>query len=55
MASLANEYAEALFLLAGETGREGAFREKLARIAPLFTEEYLAYLSSPAVPVSERT
>lgn len=55
MASLANEYAEALFLLAAETGREGAFREELARIAPLFTEEYLAYLSSPAVPVSERT
>ena len=55
MASLANEYAEALFLLASETGRESAFREELARIAPFFTEEYLAYLSTPAVPVTERT
>lgn len=55
MASLANEYAEALFLLAAETGREGAFREELARIAPYFTEDYVAFLASPAVPLSERT
>ena len=55
MASLANEYAEALFLLAAETGEEAAVREELSRIAPLFSENYLAYLSSPAVPASERT
>ena len=55
MTSLANEYAEALFLLAAETGRETAFRAELSRIAPYFTEEYLAYLSSPAVPLTERT
>lgn len=50
------EYAEALFMIAAEQGLEEKFSEILADISKTLSEndEYLEFLSSPAVPISQR-
>lgn len=56
MAQIAKEYAEALFALAQEEGRENAYAEALALVNSLLAE-YPAYrelLASPALPRKER-
>lgn len=51
------EYAEALFSLALESEAEKAYLEALATVKGILDKEpeYLEFLSSPAIPVSERT
>ena len=50
------EYAEALFLLSSEKNCVEKFAEKLALIKDAINEnpDYLEFLSSPAVDLSER-
>lgn len=56
MTETIKEYAEALFLLAEENKRIAEYSESLAEIGSLLAEnpEYIDYLSSPALPLSER-
>ena len=51
------EYAEALFALASEENELEEITASVGTLKELFTEapEYLEFLSSPAVPVNERT
>ena len=56
MTETIKEYAEALFLLAEENKRIAEYSESLAEIGSLLAEnpEYVDFLSSPALPLSER-
>ena len=56
MSGISNEYAEALFSLAAETGSEGAVMTELDIIKELFEEnlDISELLCSPAVPIDER-
>lgn len=57
MTEIIKEYAEALFLIAAEEGKEHEFLEELTECEALFREnpEWRALLVSPTVPISERT
>lgn len=56
MARISKEYAEALFALACEEGREAEFLTALERIEKILEEQpdYAALLSSPSIPLNER-
>ncbi|MBR2460186.1 MAG: ATP synthase F1 subunit delta [Clostridia bacterium] len=56
MAEIIKEYAEAIFMLAAECGKEKHTLSELERIDSVFkaTPEYLELLSSPGIPQSER-
>ena len=56
MAEIIKEYAEAIFMLAAESGEERSTLSELERIEGIFkaTPEYLELLSSPGIPQSER-
>ena len=56
MAQISKEYAEALFALACEEGKETEFLTALERIEKILEEQpdYAALLSSPSIPLNER-
>ncbi|MBE6551451.1 MAG: ATP synthase F1 subunit delta [Ruminococcaceae bacterium] len=56
MPTISKEYSKALFTLAAENGQIERFSESLAVIYDLVSEapEYIEFLSSPAIPLSER-
>ena len=56
MAQISNEYAEALFALALETGSVKEYSEALDIVLNLMKEnpEYIDFLSSPDIPKQER-
>ena len=56
MAQISNEYAEALFALALETGSVKEYSEALDIVLNLMKEnpEYFDFLSSPDIPKQER-
>lgn len=56
MAQISKEYAEALFALACENGKEGRFMEALEEVGKIFEEapEYPEFLASPSIPLQER-
>ena len=56
MTQTAKEYASALFMLASENGCCGEYAEHLKQIKALIeaTPEYVRFLESPAIPLSER-
>lgn len=56
MKEISKEYAAALFELGCESGEEQALMEALENIKALFeqTPDYMALVSSPAVPLNER-
>ena len=56
MRNVSREYAEALFTLAKECGKEELYGKQLNDLAKLFSEqeEYLVFLGSPSVELSER-
>ena len=57
MSDISNEYAEALFALAVESGSERATLAELEEVLAAFDEnaELYGIISSPAVPIIERT
>ena len=57
MGSIAREYAEALFMLAKENQSEELYGNQLDIFADALKNnpDYAEFLSSPAIPVSERT
>ena len=56
MKEIINEYSEALFALALETGELDTFSENLSQIKKLIeeNEDYTVFLSCPSLPLSER-
>ena len=56
MRNVSREYAEALFTLAKECGKEELYGKQLNDLVKLFgeQEEYLIFLASPSVDLSER-
>ena len=56
MAQISKEYAEALFALACENGKEGSFMAALEEIGKIFEEspDYMDFLASPSIPLQER-
>ncbi len=56
MTETIKEYSEALFIIAEENEKIEVFSEMLSQIRDVFEEnpEYVEYLSSPAIPLSER-
>lgn len=56
MTEISKEYATALFMLARETNSEDEISESLSVISALMqkTPEYIDFLSSPNIPMSER-
>ncbi len=56
MTQIAKEYASALFMLASENGCCSEYAEHLAHVEFLVKEtpEYINFLESPAIPLSER-
>ena len=56
MAQISKEYAEALFALACEEGKEAEFLEALEKIGAILEEEpeFSALLSSPGIPQKDR-
>ncbi len=48
------EYAEALFMLAAEENKTDEYFNQLNTLKELISEEYIEFLSSPAVPLCER-
>lgn len=56
MTQTAKEYASALFMLASENGCCGEYAEHLKQIKALIeaAPEYVRFLESPAIPLSER-
>ena len=57
MAQISNEYAEALFALAAESDERAEDAEALELVSRTVKEnpEYIDFLASPDIPVSERT
>lgn len=57
MTGTSKEYAEALFMLAEESGSEEDWGQALELIRKMFQEnpEYMDFLGSPAIPRRERT
>lgn len=56
MRNISREYAEAIFTLAKESKKEELYGKQLNDLAKLFSQqqEYLVFLSSPSVALSER-
>ena len=56
MRNVSREYAEALFILARESNKEQLYGKQLNDLVKLFSEqeEYLIFLCSPSVELSER-
>ena len=57
MTEMSREYASALFMLAKENGEKDEYMKSLEHISKVFEEmpEYIDFLASPAVALSERT
>ncbi|MBQ1231640.1 MAG: ATP synthase F1 subunit delta [Clostridia bacterium] len=56
MTETIKEYSEALFIIAEENGKTEEFSKTLLQIREVFLEnpDYIQYLASPAIPLSER-
>ena len=56
MAQISKEYAEALFALACENGKECQYMAALGELGKIFEEspEYVEFLASPSIPLQER-
>ncbi|MBQ3134586.1 MAG: ATP synthase F1 subunit delta [Oscillospiraceae bacterium] len=56
MAEISKEYAQALFLLACEEGRQKEYGQVLEQVKAVFEDQpdYPQLLASPAIPVAER-
>ncbi len=56
MAAISKEYAEALFALAAEEGKEYEFMTALEEVEKLFASmpDYTALLASPSIPLGDR-
>ena len=56
MTETIKEYSEALFIIAEEAGKIEEFSQTLSQIREVFmgNHDYIQYLSSPAIPLSER-
>ena len=56
MNNVAQEYGTALFMLASEEGRVAQYREGLALFKRAFGDEpeYLTFISSPSIPLTQR-
>ncbi len=56
MAEIRKEYAQALFMLACEEGRQKEYGQVLEQVKAVFEEQpdYVQLLASPAIPMAER-
>lgn len=56
MSEIAKEYAQALFILAAETGEERAYMTALETVEATFSKEaeYMEFLSSPGISLCDR-
>lgn len=48
------EYSAGLYMLAEESGKEGAILSEIRTLSPLFTDEYMRLLTNPDIPKTER-
>lgn len=56
MNNVAQEYGTALFMLASEENKVAEYREGLAVLKNIFTDEpdYIVFISSPSIPLTQR-